>query len=220
MKQLCRNLRATIVRRINIIGAGGHGAVCADIGLLCGYKEIVFYDDAFIEKPTLLNWKVTNNISWVYNNIQKNEDYAIAIGNNALRQSIFYKLQNLSANIVNLIHPKAIVSSFSRMGQGNVLCAGSFVGVNTTLANVCIINSLSSVDHDCILEDSVHVCPGTHVGGFSSLGQRSWIGIGSAVKQCISIGADAVIGAGAAVVSDVPSAQLYVGVPARHKKDI
>lgn len=208
------------MRKLNIIGAGGHGAVCADIALLNGYKEIVFYDDAFIEKPTLLKWKVINSISWVYDNIHKDEDYVIAIGNNALRQSIFYKLHDLSVNIVNLIHPKTIVSSFSKMGQGNVLCAGSFIGVNTSLANACIINSLSSVDHDCTLEDAVHICPGTHVGGCCKLGQRSWIGIGSSVKQCISIEADAVIGAGAAVISNITSAQLYVGVPARSKKDI
>ena len=34
------------MNRLVIIGAGGHARVVADIARLCGYKDIIFLDDA------------------------------------------------------------------------------------------------------------------------------------------------------------------------------
>jgi acetyltransferase-like isoleucine patch superfamily enzyme len=50
------------------------------------------------------------------------------------------------------------------------------------------------------------------------IGQKTFVGIGSAVAQGITIGDSCIIGAGAAVVSDIPSNSLAVGVPAKVKK--
>jgi len=47
------------------------------------------------------------------------------------------------------------------------------------------------------------------------IGDRSWIGIGASVIQQIRIGADVIVGAGAAVVHDLPDGVTAVGVPAR-----
>ena len=35
----------SIKEKLIIIGAGGHGKVCADIAKLCGYENISFLDD-------------------------------------------------------------------------------------------------------------------------------------------------------------------------------
>jgi len=43
----------------------------------------------------------------------------------------------------------------------------------------------------------------------------SWIGIGASVRQLVRIGARAMVGAGAAVVSDLPDDVTAMGVPAR-----
>lgn len=78
-----------------------------------------------------------------------------------------------------------------------------------------IINTGASVDHDCSLGDAVHVSPGAHLAGEVCLGDRSWMGIGSSVRQMVKIGCDVMVGAGAAVVADIPDACLAIGVPAR-----
>jgi acetyltransferase-like isoleucine patch superfamily enzyme len=61
----------------------------------------------------------------------------------------------------------------------------------------------------------VHISPGAHVGGGVAIGECSWIGIGAAIRHCVRIGKDVVVGAGAAVVRDLPSGVTAVGVPAR-----
>jgi len=47
------------------------------------------------------------------------------------------------------------------------------------------------------------------------VGDRTWIGIGAAIHHCVRIGADVMVGAGAAVVDDVPDGVTMLGVPAR-----
>ena len=44
---------------------------------------------------------------------------------------------------------------------------------------------------------------------------RSWIGIGACVKQGVTIGHDATVGAGATVIEDVVDGFTVVGTPAR-----
>jgi len=43
----------------------------------------------------------------------------------------------------------------------------------------------------------------------------AWIGAGAVISDHRCIGADAIVGAGAVVVKDVPEAVVVVGVPAR-----
>lgn len=47
------------------------------------------------------------------------------------------------------------------------------------------------------------------------VGARTWIGIGAVVSNNLEIGSDCMIGAGAAVVRDLPGKCTAVGVPAR-----
>lgn len=47
------------------------------------------------------------------------------------------------------------------------------------------------------------------------VGAGSWVGIGASVRQGVTIGRNVMVGAGAAVVSNIPDNVTVVGVPAR-----
>ena len=93
--------------------------------------------------------------------------------------------------------------------------AGAVVNADAVIGKGCIINTCSSVDHDCTISDFVHVSVGAHIAGTVNVGDRTWIGIGAVVSNNINICADCKIGAGAAVVKDIDMEGTYVGVPAR-----
>lgn len=77
------------------------------------------------------------------------------------------------------------------------------------------MNTCASVDHDCILEEGVHVSVGAHIAGSVHIGARTWVGIGACVSNNLSLCPDCMVGAGAVVVKDVTHPGTFVGVPAR-----
>lgn len=93
--------------------------------------------------------------------------------------------------------------------------AGAVVNVDCRIGMGVIINTAASIDHDCVLEDAVHISPGARLAGGVCVGERSWVGIGASVKQLVEIGSGVTVGAGAVVVSNMPDDCVAVGVPAR-----
>ena len=65
-----------------------------------------------------------------------------------------------------------------------------------------------------MLAEGVHVSPGAHLGGCVQIGRASWIGIGASVRELKVIGEQVMVGAGAAVVGNVPDGVTVTGVPA------
>ncbi len=52
------------------------------------------------------------------------------------------------------------------------------------------------------------------------IGNNVWLGMGCQILPGVSIGDNAVIGAGAVVTSDVPENTLFLGIPARKTKNL
>ncbi|KZR85772.1 putative acetyltransferase EpsM [Synechococcus sp. MIT S9504] len=89
------------------------------------------------------------------------------------------------------------------------------VQAQASIGTGAILNTGCSVEHDVKLANGVHICPGARLAGLVQVGSCSWIGIGASVIQQICIGDDVTVGAGAAVVRDLPDGVTAVGVPAR-----
>lgn len=200
----------TILNRLVIIGASGHGKVIADIAVKCGYQDIVFLDDNEKVKECA-GFPVIGKVS---DAVTMNDDKIVAIGNAEIRQ----KIQNQLSNLVTLIHPNAVVSRRVEIGEGTVIMAGAVINSDVVIGKGCIINTGASVDHDCKLRDFDHVSVGAHVAGTVSIGSKTWIDAGATVSNNVSICDHCMIGAGAVVVNDVVNSGTYVGVPVRKIK--
>jgi sugar O-acyltransferase (sialic acid O-acetyltransferase NeuD family) len=96
--------------------------------------------------------------------------------------------------------------------QGAIIQADAVVGKH------CIVNTGASVDHECVLEDFVHISPHATLCGNVSVGEGAWIGAGATIIPGVKIGAWAVVGAGAVVVRDVEPHTVVAGVPAKVMK--
>lgn len=201
----------TILNRLLIIGASGHGKVIADIAVKCGYKDILFIDDNENVKECA-GFPVIGKVSDATN---MKDDKIVAIGNAEIRQ----KIQNQLSNLVTLIHPSAVVSRRVKIGEGTVIMAGAVINSDVVIGKGCIINTGASVDHDCKLEDFVHVSVGAHVAGTVAIGRKTWIGAGATISNNVSICGHCMIGAGAVAVKDIIEPGTYVGAPVKKIKD-
>ncbi len=199
-------------KKLVILGAGGHGRVCAEIASLTGYEEIVFLDDG---EPQYV--AVAGKISDL-NRYIDDHDVFVAVGRNSLRRAIFESAGAAGADFATLIHPSAVVSPSASIGRGTVVVAGAVINCFAQVGDGVIINTCASVDHDCRIGDFAHVAVGARVAGIADIGEDVFLGAGSTVIQCRTVCPGCVIGAGAAVVCDITESGTYVGVPAKKIK--
>jgi len=203
------------VKRLAILGASGHGKVVADAAELCGWQEIVFYDDAWPEKSQLGCWIIKGNTASLLQSLSAFDGVIVAIGDNHIRAAKISELSDKGAALVSMIHPSAMISQYAKIGAGSVVFANVVVNVDANIGAGVILNTACTIDHDCKLGDAVHISPGANIAGGVSIGSRSWVGIGACVRQCVEIGEDVVAGAGAVVVNDIDNKAVVVGNPAK-----
>jgi sugar O-acyltransferase (sialic acid O-acetyltransferase NeuD family) len=199
------------MKKLVIVGAGGHGKVVADIAQNY-YDEIVFLDDASIDK--CMDYSVVGKVC-DYKEHLSTADFFVAIGNPNIRKKITEILEQSRGNVVSLIHPRAVVAKEVEIGKGTVIMAGSVVNPDVRIGNGCIVNTCASVDHECVISDYVHVSVGVHIAGAVSIGDGTFVGAGATVINNVEIAPWCTIGAGAVVIHSLTDAGTYVGVPAR-----
>ena len=199
-------------KQLVIIGAGGHGSVIADIARLNGYEQILFLDDACTERADgyPVEGKVSNFIKYI-----EDSDFFIAIGGNATRQKLFGMLTERDAYIATLIHPAAVIGENVKVGKGTAIMAGVVVNPGAFIGDGVILNTCSSVDHDCLVENFAHIAVGAHLCGTVTVGGGAFICSGATVINNVSVGGHVTVGAGAVVIKDITEKGTYVGVPAK-----
>lgn len=203
------------MKRLAILGASGHGKVVADTAELCGWEEVLFFDDAFPQKRSIGAWKVVGNTESLLKQLSGFDGVIVGIGSNRTRQLKFDVLIKAGAQFARIIHPKATVSRYATIGVGSVVFANVAVNAGAVVGNNCILNTDCTVDHDCVLSKSVHISPGAHLSGEVIVGELSWVGVGACVTQCIEIADNAIVGAGATVIRNVAESKTVVGTPAK-----
>ena len=203
--------------RLLIIGAGGHGKVIADIAIRMNkWKSIAFLDDDHFSE-TCIGLEVIGKIADAIN-YKEEADFFVAIGNNFTREKVQEWLLIEGLSVAKLIHPSAVIGTDIEIGVGTAVMAGVVINSASIIGKGCIINTSSSLDHDNIIEDYVHISPGANLAGTIRVGKGSWIGIGSVVSNNVNIFSGCKIGAGAVVVKDITEPGTYVGVPVRRVK--
>ena len=203
------------MNRLAILGASGHGKVVADSAECAGWKDIVFYDDAWPKCETNGVWQVVGDTKALLNSLSNYDGIVVAIGQNSTRFKIQTELLAHGAKLVNIIHPSAQISQYAELGIGNVVMAGAVINVDTKLGVSCIVNTGAIIDHDCTLGDGVHISPGAHLAGGVTVGNFSWIGLGANIRQLVKVGDEVVVGVGAVVINDIIGQCTVVGVPAK-----
>jgi len=201
-----------IISKIYIIGAGGHGQVVLDALLQSGLCPVGFLDDNMPVGEKILDTPVVGKVS-----LAKNLDgqFVVAIGNNTMRQRIVEMLQLPDEKYFTAIHPSVVLGKNVKIGVGSMIIGGAVINTGTIIGKHSIINTLVSIDHHNIIGDFVHIAPGVHTGGNVIVKEGAFVGLGCSVLPDKEIGKWAVIGAGAAVISNVPDYSVSVGVPAK-----
>lgn len=202
-----------------IIGAGGHAAVVESALRLAGGPALLgFLDDGRPKGSLVCQGTVLGPLSLLPSLREwGTEFFHVAIGGCETRLRLFDQAVAAGLKPLTIVHPAAFCDPFARVGEGSFLAAGSFVGPRAVLGRGVILNTHATADHDCVLGDFCHVCPGTNLAGAVEVGPLATIGTGSAAIPMVKVGAGALVGAGSVIVEDVAPMAKAFGNPCRQR---
>lgn len=162
------------MKKLLIIGAGGHGRVVAEIAADLGYKEIAFADD----QSSIAIAKISD----VEQLKAQYQDAFVGIGNNKLRGELIFRLQGYGYTIPALVHPTAYVSRTAEIEMGTVVEPKAIVNAHTHVGRGGIISVGAIVDHDVRIEDFCHVNAGAIVKAGAKVESYRKLEAGEVVK--------------------------------------
>jgi len=198
-----------------VIGYSGHAFVVID-SILSGNYQLVGYceRDEKLYNPFNLAYLGNENDPEVLNNL-KNIDVFLGLGDNLIRAKAFEYLINKGIRCPYLVHNKANISNFATIENGTVIMPGVVINSLAKIGSAVICNSSSVIEHECRIDDYVHIAPGAVLAGHVSVGKRTFIGANAVIRQGITIGENAIIGAGSVIVRDVEDGEIVYGNPAK-----
>lgn len=193
-----------------VVGAGGHAKVL--IATLAAMGETVqgcLDDDPSAIGRFVLGVPVVGSIARLSDH---RGTAVLGIGSNAARARIAEAYP--SVRWQQAVHPSAVVHLSAQIGPGSVVCAGAVLQPDVVVGAHVIVNTGSTVDHDCRIGDFAHLAPGVHLSGTVTVETGALLGVGASAIPGVVVGSWGTVGAGAAVVRDLPPNVTSVGVPA------
>jgi sugar O-acyltransferase (sialic acid O-acetyltransferase NeuD family) len=210
--------------KIAIYGAGGFGREVAWLAQSVMFRGKGFDVISFIDDDDGICETIINDIK-ILSLARAKDKYPGAcvvsgIGVPEIREVTMQKACAAGFGSAILIHPRVEISEWVDIGEGTVICAGTILTTNITLGKHVQINLDCTIGHDVVMQDYVTLAPGVHVSGYVHIGKRVCIGTGAVIingtkENLLTIGDDAIIGAGACVTQSIPAGMTCGGVPAK-----
>lgn len=176
------------MKRLLIIGAGGHGRAVAEAAMLGReYLPVAFLDDAVSPPAQIWGipiWGSTEALATCHNGV---DAMVVAIGRNELREALHARVRAASFSLATVVHPAAVVSPTAEVGAGCALMAGAIVGTQARLGEGVIVNSAAVVDHDCTVGPFGHLGVNASMAGGTTLGRGAWMQAGSSLGYLVVV---------------------------------
>lgn len=205
-----------MMKPVILLGSGGHARVLLDI-LNLRNIEVLGYTDI---KESKYDLKI-KYIGCDDDILRYSTDKIMLVngigstGDNALRKKIYTDFKHKGYSFLTLIHPSAVIAKDVTLHEGVQVMAGAILQTGVTVGANSIVNTRASIDHDCLIGESVHIAPGVTLSGNVTIEEDVHIGTGASVIQNVSIQRNSIVGAGAVVIRDVPPFSKVVGIPAK-----
>jgi len=209
------------MKRVAIIGAGGHGREVADILRHQVDRRADLEIVGFIDEDPSHRGRVVNDLpvlgdwSW-FEGVDKSAIAVVcAVGLPQTRKRIAEYATAIGLSFISAISPLANVSPYAKIAEGVMMFPHTFAGPDSFLGDHAIVNVGATISHDTRIARYGTLNPGVHLAGNVIIGEGCYLGIGSSIIHGISIGSWTTVGAGAVVVRDLPEHVTAVGVPAK-----
>ncbi len=139
----------------------------------------------------------------------------LLVPDNIRRLEVLKICADYGFELVSAIHPTVEIMEGALIEPGVWINAGAIIGYKAEIKPGALINTRAIVEHHNILESCCQLDPAVVTAGNVTIGECAHIHMGALIANRNKIGANAIVGAGAVVLSDVPPNLTVAGIPAR-----
>ena len=201
-----------------IYGAGGHAREVTSLALALDCVSLTALIDDFDFNRTYRGLPIVN-----YEQVRERFPGAailVAIGDPMARRRLYGKAARDGFQPYTLISPQVWISPTARIGAGSQVFFGAAISEDVRVGENVIVNFHCSLSHDVAIGAHTTLSPRVSIAGYVRVDEGVFLGIGATIingsrHEPLRIGANAVIAAGACVISNVPANATMAGVPAR-----
>ena len=201
-----------------IIGGGGHASALAEILLKQGKKlvgivapEIIAGQDIF---KTIPHFKNDDDVL----RFDKQEVMLVngigAMPRQNLRERLYHYYTQQGYQFATVIAESALVSEFAQLAHGVQVMNNAVINIGTRIGENSIINTSSTIDHDCTIGAQCHMAPGVTMSGQVTVDNNVHIGTGANIINNIVIERNVIISVGANVTKPVMKDSVVFGARA------
>tara|TARA_B100000401_G_scaffold400442_1_gene312186 strand:+ start:1049 stop:2071 length:1023 start_codon:yes stop_codon:yes gene_type:complete len=194
-----------------IVGSSFHGATAFDfLEESQIHKPIAFinYGDHFDQDKFMdLNVYSINDLSEIF----KKGTKKIYINTNDIKltKDIAFKAEKIGYQLINIIHPSAVISKTSNFGKCVFIGPNSIIGTNTKIGSFSKLLNKASLAHDSVLGENVQVSDGAVIAGNVIIGNNCLIGINSGVINNCKIEDNVTVISGKIVTKNLKNNTIY-----------
>lgn len=182
------------MKKIIIVGSGGHGAELSDyiqynerVTNVREFEIIGYLDDNPVNYS---NYKFgAPLIGGVRNHqIRPDVEYLMGIANLTYRKLFVDQYTSAGARFISLVHHTAYISDSASLGKGVVIGPMVNLGPNSVIGDYTMLNSRCSMGHDTKVGEFNFISPNVCFSGFTEIGDGNLFGINSATIPGIKVG--------------------------------
>ena len=206
------------MKKVIIVGTTMFSAELAEILREEGYEILGFtVDSAYIVSDEYYNYQV-----FPFERIKERLDlrsleFVLALGYSKMndnRKSKFNQCKSNGYKVFTFISKHAQVYS-QHIGEGSVIMPGCYIGHYSKIGDCSVVRPGTVLAHHDEIGDYNWIADGCTFGGGVKMGSNCFIGLGSTVRNEVSIVDYTLVGAHTYIGKNTEKNKVYYGVPAK-----
>jgi len=129
---------------------------------------------------------------------------------NKLREKKFIEASNKGYDFISYVHPKATISSNSKIGKNCFIFEDNTIQPHVTIEDNCILWSGNHIGYHSTIKANCFITSHVVVSGGCEIGENTFIGVNATLKNHIKIGKSNVIGASSLILNNTENNKVFM----------
>ena len=134
---------------------------------------------------------------------------------NRSRQQKCEEARGKGYRLISHVSPRATVSPDAVIGDNCMVCEHNVLQPYVRLGDGVMMGDGNHIGHHTAVGSYAFITSHVVICGSVDVGERSFLGANSTVRDRVNLGEECVVGAGALILRDAPARSVYVGAMAR-----